>query len=318
MRHLDLFSGIGGFSIAADRVWEDVEHVFCDNDKFCREVLSQHWEGAKIYDDIRDIITEAPAGTIDLVTGGFPCQPFSQAGKRRGTKDDRYLWGEMFDVIQLTKPRWVIAENVKGLLTMSGGLVFEQVCSDLESAGYEVQPFVIPAVALNAPHRRDRVWIIAHANSIGSWSAKPRGDGEAGGVPEIDRALQQPAWEPERAVGNVTDAPGVRDGGRGGKERGAGERLLVPPEPPRSSLWGQGQGCARDDWQESWLTVAFATCDARLDDGLPGRLGDATISTAQHRRQQIKAYGNAIVPEVAVEIMKAIQLQEEAHVGSSD
>ena len=104
--------------------------------------------------------------SFTIVTGGFPCQPFSHAGRRKGTADDRYQWPNMFAVIRNVKPEWVIAENVRGLVTWNDGLVLETVCADLESEGYEVQPFIIPAVAVNAPHRRDRVWIIASRNSV--------------------------------------------------------------------------------------------------------------------------------------------------------
>lgn len=108
---------------------------------------------------------EFKGGLDKYRTGGFPCQPFSCAGKRKGTSDDRHLWPKMFRVIQLTKPTWVVAENVRGLLTIEQGVVFKQVCLDLESEGYEVQPFIIPAVAVNAPHRRDRVWIVANRSN---------------------------------------------------------------------------------------------------------------------------------------------------------
>jgi DNA (cytosine-5)-methyltransferase 1 len=161
MKHLDLFSGIGGFAYAADQVWDNLEHVFCDNNRFCQRVIEKHWKGSKIYNDIRDIKDEQ----ADILTGGFPCQPFSQVGKRKGTADDRYLWPEMLRVIRLSKPKWVIAENVGGLLTVQNGLVFEQVCTDLEDSGYEVQPFIIPAAGVSAPHKRDRIWICAYANS---------------------------------------------------------------------------------------------------------------------------------------------------------
>src|SRR4029077_4695613 len=98
---------------------------------------------------------------------GFPCQPFSAAGKRRGTEDDRHLWPEMFRIIQTFKPTWIVAENVRGLATWNNGLVLEQVCTDLEGQGYEVQPFIIPAVAVNAPHRRDRIWFVAYKQCKG-------------------------------------------------------------------------------------------------------------------------------------------------------
>lgn len=186
MKHLDLFSGIGGFALAVEEIWPDSEHIFCDNDRYCQELLKLRFPNSKIYGDIKEIKSIADADfreggprneskprktayeksgskNTDLLTGGFPCQPFSQAGKRRGTDDDRYLWPEMLRVIRLAKPRWVIAENVRGLLTMQNGMVFEQVCLDLENSGYEVQPFIIPAVSVNAPHRRDRIWFIAHA-----------------------------------------------------------------------------------------------------------------------------------------------------------
>ena len=140
MRHLDLFSGIGGFALAVDEIWPNSEHIFCDNDRYCQKLLKLRFPNSKIYGDIKEIKSIADADwnglqkqrkkqqasrhrqlfKVDILTGGFPCQPFSQAGKRRGTDDDRYLWPEMLRVIRFTKPRWVIAENVRGLLTMSG------------------------------------------------------------------------------------------------------------------------------------------------------------------------------------------------------
>jgi DNA (cytosine-5)-methyltransferase 1 len=161
MVHLDLFSGIGGFSLAVDRVWPNSTHIFCDNDLFCQSVLKKHWPNSTIYGDIKQLNPE----TADIVTGGFPCQPFSAAGRRRGTEDDRYLWPEMLRVIRLAKPAWVIGENVGGLTNWNNGMVLERVCTDLEDENYSVQPFIIPACAVQAPHRRDRIWIVAHTNS---------------------------------------------------------------------------------------------------------------------------------------------------------
>ncbi len=167
MRHLDLFSGIGGFSIASDSVWENVEHIFCDNEPFAQKILRKHWPKSKIYGDIKDL-KGSEIGTVDLVTGGFPCQPFSSAGKRKGKEDDRHLWPEMLRVIRETSPSWVIGENVGGLVTWNGGMVLDEVFSDLESEGYRVWAFIIPACAVDAIHRRDRVWVIAnHASKRG-------------------------------------------------------------------------------------------------------------------------------------------------------
>jgi len=156
-RHLDLFSGIGGFALAVDRVWPNSEHIFVENDDFCTQVLKKHWPNATFHGDIRQFITDTDkhgfAGwgkeinasqakqqaqrnvktsnkhAESILTGGFPCQPFSQAGRRKGTADDRYIWKEMLECISLFRPRWVIAENVAGLVTWNEGLVLETVCA---------------------------------------------------------------------------------------------------------------------------------------------------------------------------------------------
>jgi len=163
MRHGSLFSGIGGFDLAAEWMgWENIFH--CEWMEFPRKVLDYHFPDADSHIDICKTDFKKYANKIDILTGGFPCQPFSLAGKRKGTDDERYLWGEMLRAIQEIKPKFVIAENVFGITNIDGGLVFEQVCLDLETEGYEVQPFIIPASAKNAPHRRDRCWFIAYAN----------------------------------------------------------------------------------------------------------------------------------------------------------
>jgi DNA (cytosine-5)-methyltransferase 1 len=171
MRLLDLFSGIGGFSYAAEKLVGGYETVaFCEQDEFCQQVLRKHWKDVPIYDDVRTIDATG-LGTIDIVAGGFPCQAVSQAGLQKATEDDRWLWDEMLRIIQDCKPRWVIGENVVGLININQGILFEQVQTDLEKEGYSVQSVVIPAASKNAPHRRDRVWIIAHSN-INSQSNK--------------------------------------------------------------------------------------------------------------------------------------------------
>ncbi len=178
MRLLDLFSGIGGFSYAAEKLVGGYETVaFCEQDKFCQQVLRKHWKDVPIYDDVRTI-DATRLGKIDIVAGGFPCQAVSQAGLQKGTEDDRWLWDEMFRIIQDCKPKWVIGENVQGLININKGVLFEQVQTDLENEGYSVQSFVIPACAKNAPHRRDRVWIIGYSEHNGLSSAKIRGSNE--------------------------------------------------------------------------------------------------------------------------------------------
>ena len=166
LKILDLFSGLGGFSLGLERTGSFKTIAFCDNDKYSKLVLQKHWKGVKIYNDVKEITKEKfIADGIqfpDIITGGFPCQPFSVAGKQAGTDDDRHLWPVMFRIIQEFTPRWVIGENVKGLTNIQDGVVFETVCTDLEGEGYEVRTFNIPAAGVGAPHRRERLWIIAH------------------------------------------------------------------------------------------------------------------------------------------------------------
>jgi len=285
--HIDLFSGIGGFAYAIDNVYgrENIKHVFVENDDFCVEVLKKHWSEAEYHGDIMEFVANAKRarklqpqgskqkkrewfGDIHILTGGFPCQPFSTAGLRKGTADDRYLWPPMLKAISILRPDWVIAENVEGLLTWNNGLVFEQVCSDLESEGYEVQPFIIPAVSVNAPHRRDRVWIVGHATG--------------GGDTEEREVSQGKATESNRGD---SDAPDTKR---------AGHQRKVNQERPSAR---HNRRTQQPDWSANWIEVATRLC--RMDDGVPRRLD---------RNLRLKALGNAIVPQVAEEIIKAIKV----------
>ena len=160
MRHLDLFSGIGGFALAAR--WAGIETVaFCEIEEFPRKVLNKNFPGIPIHHDIRELDGKDYEG-IDLITGGYPCQPFSSAGKRKGQEDDRHLWPEMLRIITQARPAWVVCENVSGHITLG----LDEVLTDLESEGYAARAFIIPACAKNADHRRDRVWIVANATGL--------------------------------------------------------------------------------------------------------------------------------------------------------
>lgn len=154
MRMLDLFSGIGGFSLAGQ--WAAIETVqFVERDSFCQKVLAKNFPNIPIHDDIKTFSYKQP---VDLITAGFPCQPFSVAGRQKGKDDDRYLWPELLRVIRETRPAWFIGENVPGIIPM-----LDPILEDLENEGYEWRAFLIPASATGAPHKRERLWIVAHA-----------------------------------------------------------------------------------------------------------------------------------------------------------
>ena len=213
MRLLDLFSGIGGFSYAAEKLVGGYETVaFCEQDEFCQQVLRKHWKDVPIYDDVRTI-DATRLGRIDIVAGGFPCQAVSQAGLQKATEDDRWLWDEMFRIIQDCKPKWVIGENVQGLININEGVLFEQVQTDLENEGYSVQSVVIPACAKNAPHRRDRVWIIGNSEHNGSLATKIRGSNEevAGRTQKGQETTRQ--FEGASRSENHDDVPNTKSNG---------------------------------------------------------------------------------------------------------
>jgi len=182
-----LFSGIGGFDLGLERAGFKIKWQVEINE-WCQKILTKHWPNVSKYRDIRRVgIHNLEA--VNLICGGFPCQPFSTAGKRKGKEDDRYLWPEMLRVISELQPRWVIGENVAGFVSMG----LDDCISDLESQGYEVQTFIIPACALNAPHRRDRVWIVAYSKS----SDDRRRTRKIQSANELQTEKQQKEWFPE-------------------------------------------------------------------------------------------------------------------------
>jgi DNA (cytosine-5)-methyltransferase 1 len=163
MKSLELFAGIGGIALAAE--WAGIETVaFCEREPFCQKVLNKHWPSIPIFDDVCTLSKQSlvdrgiDVGTIKLITGGFPCQPYSIAGERKGTTDDRDLWPEMFRIIKEIRPTWVVGENVANFVNME----LDRTLFDLESIGYKGRAFIIPAFAINAPHQRNRVFVVAN------------------------------------------------------------------------------------------------------------------------------------------------------------
>jgi len=281
MKHGSLFSGIGGFDLAAEWMgWENVFH--CEREPFAQKVLKYHFPNSKLYDDITTFDATAYAGRIDILTGGFPCQPFSAAGLRKGTEDERHLWPQMLRIIREIKPSYVLGENVRGLLNWSGGLVFEEVCADLEAEGYEVVPLLLPAAAVNAPHRRDRIWFVAYSYGSEQTSHKRANSEEK---KEVRRNEESNVSRELSISRDATNAIGTRREGK--------RKRTKPTTQKRVSD-------SRNTWQN--FPTQPPICGG--DDGLPKELDSITFP--KWRNETIKAYGNAIVPQVAYEIFKAI------------
>ena len=292
MNHASLFSGIGGFDLAAEWMgWNNV--MSCEIDKFCNKVLKYHFPNAIHYEDIKTTDFTIHRGQIDILTGGFPCQPFSLAGKRRGSEDDRHLWPEMLRAIREIQPRWIVGENVFGLTNWNGGVVFREVLSDLENEGYEVQPFIIPACAVNAPHRRDRVWIVAHATNGGKWELQPVKPGDN----SSEIGMQDSRYIGCSSQNGAAADTNISKRSEGGlyQNRGQAERHT-------------GTLNARDCERGTWHNFPTQPPLRSRNDGIPGQLDGITVSKL--RNESIKCYGNAIVPKVALQIFKAIQQYE--------
>lgn len=325
MKHLGLFEGIGGFSLAARWAgWETP--VMVEWNPYCQAVLKKNFPDATIFGDIRQFDGTAYAGQIDIITGGFPCQPFSHAGKREGTDDDRYLWPEMLRIIREVEPALVVGENVAGILTMDGGRVFAGILADLENEGYSTEVYLIPAVGVGAPHRRDRVWIVAHAE---------RQQG-------IERRQSEVQWRraneaQQIGVGNRVTANAAiggrkrrQDNERQGQANGIGFEKCdtrVASDASKQGLqggkqcrsFGERQGPPRpvtqqdcNGWREHWYEVATRIC--RVDDGLSAGMdgiGDVPKATTKGKAHRLEALGNAIVPQIALQIFNAINMAED-------
>jgi DNA (cytosine-5)-methyltransferase 1 len=236
VRHLDLFSGIGGFALAAQMVGGIETVGFCEIDPWARRILAKNFLGVPIHDDVKTL-NPSDYGRIDLITGGYPCQPFSSAGKQKGAEDDRHLWPSMLEIVKRARPSWVLAENVVGHITVG----LDQVLADLESEGYAATAIVIPACAVDARHRRERVWIVANAESIG------------------------------------------RDHGNDGELLRQGAGKVNAPASASSVV----------DWMEARRWENEPRVD-RVAHGIPSRV------------DRIRGLGNAIVPQVAAEILRCM------------
>lgn len=322
MKIIDLFAGIGVASLAAETVFPGIEHEFVEINPFSQTILKKHFPNSPIHDDIRNY---HPTGTVDIVWGSPPCQAASAAGKRKGTADPRWLWPDYFRVIAEAKPRWTIAENVYGLLSLNNGLDFEELCLGLEALGYSVRAYIIPALAVGAPHERNRVWIVAHSLN----------DGNRGGRGQIreTESLQRECGEAmdSRVSGgadqNAADSTGERlEGATGEICQNGGNGFTGSSTTRYSNLTGlEGHGedgeCPGErpsweaDWKTDWREVAFRTCLRGDVDGTSRgvhRLTNGkTITSAGLRTERLKALGNSLVYPLVVKLFEAIKYADE-------
>lgn len=409
MNHASLFSGIGGAEVAASMMgWQNLFH--CEIQEFPRKVLQYWFPNSESYEDITKTDFHQWQGKVDVLTGGFPCQPFSLAGRRKGADDNRYLWPQMLRAIRQIHPTWVVGENVNGIKTMvescqvtqmgrsdylfeenhlyreESRFTLDKICADLEAEGYSVQPLVIPACAIGAPHRRDRVWIIAHRSDPRAETVQQEGqDGICSARPSTHTQCDghspqghgnQRAREKKSKEWQDRPQPGVRRHGssktssysnshrqrrRANKQKSItecsrssnlgtrrskrlashpycnGDKTLQPSErtdrlsgfplSPHSngcgwneskhedaisqkSQQGECQPSGADSSQSRWRNFPTQSPVCRGNDGIPFDVDSLTISFPKWRQESIKAYGNAWVPQVAYEIFRAIEAEE--------
>jgi DNA (cytosine-5)-methyltransferase 1 len=280
--------------------WENRFH--CEWNEFGKRVLKYYWPEADSHDDITKTDFTKYYGSIDILSGGFPCQPYSAAGKRQGKNDDRHLWPEMLRAIKEIAPRYVVGENVRGLTNWNGGLVFDEVCTDLENLGYQVAPFLIPASAVNAPHKRERIWFVAYSDKRSERPSRTSGRIESNGSnghiftqqrresSELDNRL----YEFSR---NATDTS-IRGMERYRRESERKQLQATKLNEDNSKQF------RRMDWEK--FPTQSPICSG--DDGLPNQLDGITFS--KWRNESIKGYGNAVVPQVVLQIFKAIEQYE--------
>lgn len=273
MKALSLFTGIGGIDLAAE--WAGIETVaMCERDPFCQKVLTKHWPNIPLYDDVCTLTKEGlendGIGTIELIHGGYPCQPFSVAGNREGEKDNRHLWPEVFRLVESIRPRWFVGENVAGHVTLG----LDQVLSDLGNIGYTWQSFIIPACAVNAPHRRERVIIVANAESEQSASS-------------YEQKLIQAEQRQSRRMGSKTDI----------LSNSTSRRLQGQGKPIESIYTTQDQIRQASEsfnvrFGGQWEIEPSV---GRVANGVPNGL------------DRLKSLGNAVVPQQIYPILAAIK-----------
>jgi DNA (cytosine-5)-methyltransferase 1 len=325
LKLLDLFSGIGGFSLGLESTGYFKTIAFVEKDKFCQQVLQKNFKDTPIESEVRNVKGDKYAA--DIITGGFPCQPFSVAGKRRGTDDDRYLWDETIRIIRECKPRWFIGENVEGIINIQEGMVLRQVQDDLEKEGFQVQCLVIPASGIGAWHQRKRVWILAYSEHNGSHRSK--------GNETIESSNQSKEW---LFIGDDKDVSNTNSfGHRGWSSEGCtNERWsFLPREQEGREMGSETSRCDVDVLNTNSIRLQRRSIQSNnLQETSNSTETTNTSSKEQHtwwqaqsklcgvpngisyeldkgRSNRIKSLGNSIVPLIARELGIAIMKAEQ-------
>ena len=348
MNHASLFSGIGGAEVAASMMgWQNLFH--CEIQEFPRKVLQYWFPNSESYEDITKTDFHQWQGKVDILTGGFPCQPFSVAGRRKGEDDHRYLWPEMLRAIREIKPTWVVGENVIGIRTMvepgqetkmgrtddlfeenyiyreESRFTLEKICQELEAAGYSVQPLNIPACSVGAPHRRERIWIVAHRTDPGSETLQQKREDRVHSSRSSSNAnsTRQRKWKNKQKsfsrccrTSNIGPCRKTRTLADSLRHKSNKVHKGVQPKFTDGTK-SYGIGSERDvtfsnfPKEDFWKDFPTQSPICRRNDGIPFDVDRLTISFPKWRTESIKAYGNAWVPQVAYEIFRAIEAEEE-------
>jgi len=293
LKVMDLFSGIGGFSLGLERTGGFETVCFAEIDPFCQKVLKKHWPHVPIHNDVRTLDYD---GSVDVITGGYPCQPFSTAGNRKGKDDDRHLWPAMFDLIKKYRPSWVIGENVAGHISMG----LDDVLSDLESEVYTARTFVIPACAVDAKHRRDRVWIVGNAQHDGRATA------------EIGRSIVASGYnDKERQI------EAIESSGTSGREHNEDVGDPISIGQPGSGKSGIGRSSATDGKGQT----DYAFSERQFREWPPEPAVGRVAHGIPRRVDRLRSLGNAVVPQIpeiiGYAILTTLQEDHTSHAKSS-
>ena len=345
LRHLDLFSGIGGFALGLESTGGFETVGFCDNEPFAQKVLKKHWPDVPCFGDVRNVGRDTDGlGAVDIITGGFPCQPYIVAGTQ-DPNDNRQLWPEMFRIIKEIRPTYVIGENVRNLISIRDGMVFEQVCTDLEGEGYEVQTYVLPASSQNAPHLRYRCWIVAYSRCINERSKKKpewtSGDttgcsgrtySRSKGIYETNvadtrcqhgeqrNAAELDEKQSERSSRTIYDKSGSerqsKDVADSTSERLQGRHINPTIKEKISAVnksTTESNNGESDEYRQSNFIKRMGRTTDGLSKGLDRHWGDGweegtprVAEGQKNRANRLKGLGNAVVPQIPAVLGRAI------------